>query len=129
MTKASEKIGRKLARKYGPGWYKVTTSTGQSIFFHSYSLPEGRRPGEWQTVKGRLKLCQWGFHASKFPYDWVNWVSGWRQAPPRIFLCQLKGIAAHTRYKSVARSIRLVREIKRDGREWNRLKKRERYLG
>ena len=63
--------------------------------------------GEWKHHEGELKLCEKGFHASLTPLQNLNYING-----DRWFFVEAKGEIIYDDNKFVARSMRLVKEIK-----------------
>ena len=62
--------------------------------------------GKWQKCKGKLSLCECGFHASEKPIDSINYISG-----TRWFECEAKGKILKDRDKFCASEMRLTQEI------------------
>ena len=65
------------------------------------------RVGEWKKHDGDLKLCNSGFHASRHPYDVLNYLQG-----NRLFIVEAKGDVLDDKDKFVAKEMRLKTEIK-----------------
>ena len=54
--------------------------------------------GEWLTVKGDLKMCEWGLHASVHPFDALQYAPG-----ETLCLVELDGEILHGDDKVCAR--------------------------
>ena len=99
-------------------WTGSRWSGGYSHFDYTPYFPKGRKPGEWTPKRFRLVLCSYGWHVTACPRNWLQYRS-------RVFLVETKGRhVGHRRDNKQAFSqIRLVREIRRDTREWERVLK------
>ena len=72
--------------------------------------------GEWQKHKGKIKLCELGFHAYQEPRDaFINYIYG-----ERFFIVEARGKVKTDQDMFVASEMRLIREVnlKKVSVEW-----------
>lgn len=119
-----------LRTRLGRVWYKTTRRDGTPLYGHykfRYNLPRGKRPGKWHVHEGCLSMCHSGFHVTQTPKHWQ--ILGMR-----LFKVEATGFdkpyipwyVKHRKpeVKSVCRSIRFVKEIRRGSKTWKKLMRR-----
>ncbi len=70
-----------------------------------WSLPTKGKPGKWHTVKGDLKICEKGIHLTTERFNWYKWGC-------TAYEAEAKDIVEWEKDKCVARSVRLLKEVK-----------------
>ncbi len=101
-------------------WYKILSRSGHSCGGGTlkWSLPKGRKPGDWLEVKGKIICCQNGLHLTTKPAFWYEQCRGWR-----IFIAEGAGSKnSDGERKTAFRRARLLREVK--GKEKRQISRR-----